>query len=600
MKITKIEIKRFRSILDLKLDLNLNNNFSTICGANNSGKTNVLKALNIFFNPSEYIVAEDVPNHKYFGSRGGATYPEITLTFRKDNEEWKIKRFFGLDGLEKSEGNKTILSPKNTIKINDPEIEKVLNQIAFFFIPAINISFPKLINNLIDDVYDLEYEKTRFRGLKQDLKTTFDNYINGLVEILNHLAEEINPIFKNFNDNWSVGFENSADVKKFKDLISQDIEFFLNDKSNRNIQGKGSGLQRLGYILLHSRIIEKLKKKSVIFCVDEPDVFLHQGLQKKLKEHLKYIATTHQVIITTHSPIFIDSYKLDNVFLLDLEIENEVYYKRTDNSYYPLNTNLVDISQENGIQKIKEYLGISTEDYDLLENYNIIVEGDCDIKYLTETCNYFEISTPKIIASMGASKIEKYIDFYNSFYSGREIKPSILIIFDNDDAGREEYRKIHKKQLTNQYQNLHLKIEFIPNCYGEIQNIEDVRNNKVRCNYEIEDFIYPELLLNNCNILLKKINFKTLRFQDLERKIKAKAFKEKGVLYNLDLIKNDKNPEEGNKIDFSSEQAKKGLSGLYNLKGDKKISESINELDLKYPEVKKYLERIMDFKNFKK
>ena len=137
------------------------------------------------------------------------------------------------------------------------------------------------------------------------MKTTFDNYINGLVEILNHLAEEINPTFKNFNDNWSVGFENSADVKKFKDLISQDIEFFLNEKSNRNIQGKGSGLQRLGYILLHSRIIEELKKKSVIFCVDEPDVFLHQGLQKKLKEHLKYIAKSHQVIITTHSPIFI-------------------------------------------------------------------------------------------------------------------------------------------------------------------------------------------------------------------------------------------------------------------------------------------------------
>ncbi|MBK6785210.1 MAG: AAA family ATPase [Saprospiraceae bacterium] len=48
MKINKIHIKRFRSILDLKLEINTENNFSTICGANNSGKTNVLKALNIF------------------------------------------------------------------------------------------------------------------------------------------------------------------------------------------------------------------------------------------------------------------------------------------------------------------------------------------------------------------------------------------------------------------------------------------------------------------------------------------------------------------------------------------------------------------------
>ena len=72
-------IKRFRSILDLKLDINTEKKFSTICGANNSGKTNVLNALNIFFNPSDYILKEDVPNHK-LGSRGGATYPDIILS----------------------------------------------------------------------------------------------------------------------------------------------------------------------------------------------------------------------------------------------------------------------------------------------------------------------------------------------------------------------------------------------------------------------------------------------------------------------------------------------------------------------------------------
>jgi predicted ATP-dependent endonuclease of OLD family len=69
MKIKKLHIKRFRSILDLKIDINIANNFSTICGANNSGKTNVLKALNIFFNPNEYKLKEDIPNHK-LGSRG--------------------------------------------------------------------------------------------------------------------------------------------------------------------------------------------------------------------------------------------------------------------------------------------------------------------------------------------------------------------------------------------------------------------------------------------------------------------------------------------------------------------------------------------------
>lgn len=598
MKIIRIEIKRFRSILDLKLNINPQNNFSTICGANNSGKTNVLKALNIFFNPEQYIVAEDTPNHKYFGSRGGATYPEITVVFKTQNEEFKIIRTFNITGLEKTVATKVEGNSRTKKAIDENEIDKVLGQIAFFFIPAINISFPDLINNLIDDVYDLEYEKVRFRGLKQDLKTTFDNYINGLVDILNQLAGEINPIFESFNDNWSVGFENSADVKKFKDLISEDIQFFLNDKSNRNVQGKGSGLQRLGYILLHSRIIEKLKKKSVILCVDEPDVFLHQGLQKKLKEHLQEIAKTQQVIITSHSPVFIDSYKLDNVFLLDLEIGDEVYYKRVDTTYYPLNTILVNIGDENGMKKIREYLGISTEDFDLLEGYNIIVEGDSDVKYLTEISNYFEISVPKMISSSGATKIEKYLEFYNSFYNGRDFKPSILIILDNDKAGRDEYKKIVKKIAQNNFTNLKLKVEFIPNCYGEIPDLNDVMNDRVNTNYEIEDFIYPEMLLKCSNGILKRMSFATVSLKDLTKKITAKAFKERGILYNIDLLKNDKNPEDGNRIDFSSEQAKNGISNLFNIKGDKKNSELMIELNAKYPKVKEHLERIMDYNKF--
>ena len=193
MKINRIEIKRFRSILDLKLQINPENNFSTICGANNSGKTNILKALNIFFNPEKYIVSEDTPNHKYYGSRGGATYPEITIFFKSQNEEFKIKRIFNINGLEKTVATKNEISTKQKTELVEVDIEKFFGQIAFFFIPAINISFPNLINSLIDDVYDLEYEKVRFRGLKQDLKTTFDNYINGLVEILIQYLLKLSP-----------------------------------------------------------------------------------------------------------------------------------------------------------------------------------------------------------------------------------------------------------------------------------------------------------------------------------------------------------------------------------------------------------------------
>ena len=66
MKLKRIDIKRFRSINDLKLEIDLDNNFISICGPNNVGKTNVLRALNLFFNPDEYIFNKDMSSEKKF------------------------------------------------------------------------------------------------------------------------------------------------------------------------------------------------------------------------------------------------------------------------------------------------------------------------------------------------------------------------------------------------------------------------------------------------------------------------------------------------------------------------------------------------------
>ena len=48
-KLCAFEVKRFRSLVDLKLGIN-DALPVVICGENNIGKTNFLRALNIFFN----------------------------------------------------------------------------------------------------------------------------------------------------------------------------------------------------------------------------------------------------------------------------------------------------------------------------------------------------------------------------------------------------------------------------------------------------------------------------------------------------------------------------------------------------------------------
>lgn len=91
MKLKSINIKRFRSINDLKLEIDTSNNFISICGPNNVGKTNVLRALNLFFNPSSYVFENDTPYLKQ-NTRGGSIATEINLQFEDKGVIYEITK----------------------------------------------------------------------------------------------------------------------------------------------------------------------------------------------------------------------------------------------------------------------------------------------------------------------------------------------------------------------------------------------------------------------------------------------------------------------------------------------------------------------------
>lgn len=586
--------------MELALNIEDDNNYITICGENNTGKTNTLRAIDLFFNPEKYVPEKDSPNHKYYGSRGGAVYPDITIEFLVDgNDRVKVRREFGNEGLIKTVGERLKVAGlrDKKQKMIDKDVSVFLKKINFFFVESINISLPTLINGVIDEIYDLEYEKSQFRGLKKELKDSFDNYIKGLLEILNKLAGEINPVFEQYKEDWGVGFDLTSDIKKFRDLITDDVLFYINDQSNKRIDAKGAGLQRLAYILLHFRIIEKLNNKSVILLIDEPDVYLHQGLQKKLFNDLQLLTEKAQTFVTSHSQVFIDTYTMNNVFLLDLNITSR-YFDRKKQNFSVLETRVVNLDNEDGAKKIKEYLGITEEDYQLLDMYNIMVEGETDKKYIEELASFFKLDTPKIISANGADNIEKYLEFYNSFYQNSDPKiqtPSILILLDNDNKGREVYKKLISLKKKSKYRYINIEIQLIPNFLGERPNSENLE--KINSDLQIEDFLYPRVFCFLVNELLKKKNLKLINVEEIAKKIERPAHKDRGILHMVENEKNDKNPDSGQVLNFvsssnASEQVKSGLSGFFNIKGNRMIAKLLLIEDKKYPAVRKFLEDI--------
>ncbi len=591
-KLLAVGIKNYRSIESLKLEISSEFRITSICGENNVGKTNVLRAINLFFNPSEYKSEEDRPQSKVEGRWGKKGSPVIFIEIEVDSKQYQLTRDFRtekdtISGFEiKTSGKKEEI----TSEVCDGLTKKFLCK----YVPVLNLSIPNLINEIVEDMYDSEYETARFRGVKADLKEAYDKYSKGLLDILKHLAEDLTPSFKHFNENWEADVELSSNTNTFRELISDDLEFFVKDNSNKLISNKGSGLQRLTYLLILSRIIEKIKNKTFLLLLDEPDAYLHQRLQEKLHSFLLDLASKSklQILLTTHSSVFIDTFHLRNVFLLVQEIDGSKNIRTTS----------INLDSVNGEEKIRSQLGIQQASYLPLDRYNILFEGESDLHYFKQLAGYFEITLPKTISANGVSNIPKLLEYYNSQMS-KDNRAYLCIIFDDDSAGREVFNKVTSD--FKKYPNLILKCLLVPNFAGEGSGCiagKATGEYDKNFNCELEDFVYPELFCELANGILKKKSMRQVDTAEVLKKIIQPAFKSKGILSLFDHEKNAANPENGhlwplNTSSNSSNQIKTGISLSFKLEGSRSLIRKVQELDKKYPEVRKFMVQLNNFED---
>ncbi len=234
--IKTINIFRFRSIIKLKLDLSDELNLIAICGENNVGKTNTLRAINLFFNPHDYDVALDRPTLKK-AQGGGSIDPKIAIEFYDTSTDKyfyisrEIKSFEEeTDGLSGETYKKAGTHKKDKEILDKSKIKQFLNKIQFRYIESINIDIPKLVEDLTSDVIDVEYDKSRFTANRKNLKDAYDAYTSGLNDILGNFANDISSTFNNFRENWNISLKIPTASDTFKDLVSKDVELFIDDK----------------------------------------------------------------------------------------------------------------------------------------------------------------------------------------------------------------------------------------------------------------------------------------------------------------------------------------------------------------------------------
>ena len=89
--------------------------------------------------------------------------------------------------------------------------------------------------------------------------------------------------------------------------LTRSAEVIVDDGTATDLRYKGDGVQSLAALALMRHAAETNSSgKHLIIAVEEPESHLHPKAMHSLKSVLRELADKHQVVITTHSPLFVN------------------------------------------------------------------------------------------------------------------------------------------------------------------------------------------------------------------------------------------------------------------------------------------------------
>lgn len=316
--IKKIEITNFRSIKHTIIDCS---SYNLFCGQNDVGKSNVLKALNLFFNQetdfqtpfnfftdyNKFALAEAQSSKK------GKQFIRIKITFNAPNSYKSIPNhtFYiekTYDRNDRSGSGVIRYSEDSTIARTS--ISRLYNQIRYVYIPA--LKGKEVVQYLLGLLGEQQ-----LIGPKQidDLNQQINVKTQNLTELLNKSKIGINAIFglptllRDFWQQLSVG-TNYEYTEKITQQISKkkDTEVVLNPKLYQiPLTMRGDGIKSKFLPPILKWLQNNNQYMIFIWGIDEPE----NSLEFRAAESLSTLfcdeyAETTQIFATSHSMAFIN------------------------------------------------------------------------------------------------------------------------------------------------------------------------------------------------------------------------------------------------------------------------------------------------------
>lgn len=473
--INKITIRYFRSLhtTDVKQCSELN----IISGRNDVGKSNVIKALNLFFNNQadwqkvhEFYENFSKKRHEEVRKSKGRQFISIKLEFnRPQNYKKSLPKTFSVERkwfreskTHEQTDNLAALHKQNklpsTILAAQRSIVRFLNKVHFEYVPAIR---------------DREYVDNLLARLQSALLDINLQSNKELQETATTLAIHIDNQIGELKSDFVAATTIETTIEPPSSLSSLFQSFLVStetDDGSIPLRFRGDGLQSR-YIASVLSYIADSSNDFYIWGYEEPEIALEYSHTANMaKDFLEKYSKKAQIFLSTHSPAFIalDSTKVscyrvskDNTesVIANVGISSDINNKRQLKE----ELGVLEIQKEVHeiyARQLDEYIE-TTKKLSELENElansqkpMVVTEGKTDASILETAANKLDVPSKDFTyrcsdnigvdgGGGGAGQLAKLIESIHP-----DDNRTVIAVFDNDDEGIKEFNRLSKNFTT--------------------------------------------------------------------------------------------------------------------------------------------------------
>lgn len=501
MRLKSFSVQKYRSITTAK-KIPLGKT-TILVGPNNEGKSNILRALVTAMDAltrecrARMVVRGARATRMYMGRRAydwETDFP-VPLQEKDQNGQTSMTLEFELTDTELADFRdkigsrlsgtlpiRVVLGPRETLiqvakqGAGSAALSKKSDQIAQFVTDRIDFQHIESIRT----ASSAEAVVSRMVARELDTLEKNDDYRATLARldelqqpILDTLSRSVQKTLKQFlHDVRDVSISVSADARYY--AVRRACEILVDDGTPTLLKYKGDGAQSLAALGIIRHATERgASGKNLVIAIEEPESHLHPNAIHELKQVLDQLGETHQVLITTHNPLFVDRRNIRNNIVVN------------SNRAIPAKS----------VEQVREVLGVRASDNLVHAEIVLLVEGEDDRTALLGLLP----ERSKVLAEAlhhGTLAIDTLAGGSNLAYKVTSVRDAICLchaFLDDDKVGRDAFEKARLQGLL-----------------AEAEVTFCIREGQIET--ELEDLydttLYEALLQNKYRVSIKSPKFK--------------------------------------------------------------------------------------------